>query len=54
MLARHLAGQSASARRLGELLSESHVGDGNVLEGDIELLGALKEVAADAVGQASR
>lgn len=35
---------------LGELLSEGHVGDGYVLELDVELLGALQEVGADAVG----
>lgn len=26
------------------------MGDGDVLEGDVELLGALEQVAADAVG----
>ena len=33
-----------------ELLAEGHVGDGDVLEGDIELSGALGQVGADAVG----
>jgi len=32
-----------------ELLSESHVCDGDILEGDIELLGALEQVRADSV-----
>ena len=34
----------------GELLAEGHVGDGDVLEGDVELGGAAGEVVADAVG----
>ena len=34
---------------LGELLSEGHVGDGNVLERNVELGGALDEVGADAL-----
>jgi hypothetical protein len=34
----------------GEFLAEGHVRDGDVLEGDVELLGALEEVGADAVG----
>lgn len=34
----------------GELLTEGHVGDGDVLKGDVELRGALEEVVADAVG----
>jgi hypothetical protein len=33
----------------GELAAERHVGDGHVLEGDVEFLRALKEVFADAV-----
>lgn len=33
-----------------EFLSEGHVGDGDVLEGDVELRGSLHEVCADAVG----
>lgn len=35
---------------LGELLAEGHVCDGNVLEGNVELVGALKKVGADLVG----
>lgn len=35
---------------LGELLAEGHVGDGDVLESDVELAGALHEVGADALG----
>ena len=35
---------------LGELLAEGHVGDGDVLEGNVELGGAAGEVAADALG----
>jgi hypothetical protein len=35
---------------LGELLAERHVRDGHVLEGDVELAGALEQVGADAVG----
>jgi hypothetical protein len=34
----------------GELLAEGHVGDGDVLEGDVELRCALEEVIADSVG----
>lgn len=34
----------------GELLSEGHVGDGNVLQGDVELGGTLEKVCTDAVG----
>lgn len=33
-----------------ELLSEGHVGDGDVFEGDVELRGALHEVRPDPVG----
>jgi hypothetical protein len=33
-----------------ELLSEGHVGDGNILEGDVELSGTLHKVGTDAVG----
>lgn len=35
---------------LGELLAEGHVGDGDVLKGNVELAGALHEVGPDAVG----
>lgn len=34
----------------GELLSEGHVGDGDILQGDVELAGTLEEVGTDAVG----
>ena len=34
----------------GELLSEGHVGDGDVFQGDVELRGTLEEVGPDAVG----
>lgn len=34
----------------GELLSEGHVGDGDVLQGDVELGGTLEKVCTDAVG----
>lgn len=34
---------------LGELLAKGHVGDGHVLEGDVELVGALRQLGADAV-----
>lgn len=34
----------------GELLSEGHVRNGDILEGNVELAGALEEVVADAVG----
>jgi hypothetical protein len=33
-----------------ELLSEGHVGNGDILEGDVELSGTLHKVGADAVG----
>jgi hypothetical protein len=33
-----------------ELASKGHVGDRDVLEGDVEFLGAAQEVGADAVG----
>ena len=33
----------------GELLSEGHVGDGDVLKSDVELLSTLEKVGADAV-----
>ena len=33
-----------------ELLSEGHVGDGDIFQGDVELCGSLHEVCADAVG----
>ena len=32
---------------LGELLAEGHVGDGHILERDVELLGALDEIGPD-------
>ena len=35
---------------LGELAAKGHVGDGDVLEGDVELGGAARQVAADALG----
>jgi hypothetical protein len=35
---------------LCELLAEGHVGDGDVLEGNVELAGALEQVCADFVG----
>ena len=35
---------------LGELLAEGHVGDGDVLQSDVELRSALEKVGADAVG----
>jgi len=35
---------------LCELATEGHVGDGNILEGDVELSGALGEIGADALG----
>lgn len=35
---------------LGELLTKGHVGDGDVLEGDVELGGALDQVVADPLG----
>jgi hypothetical protein len=34
----------------GEFLAEGHVGDGDVLEGDVELRCALEQVVADSVG----
>lgn len=34
----------------GELLSEGHVGDGDILQGDVELAGALEKVGTDTVG----
>ena len=35
---------------LGELATEGHVGDGDVLESDVELCGAAGEVGTDALG----
>lgn len=35
---------------LGELVAEGHVGDGDVLEGDVELGGAAGQVGPDALG----
>ena len=34
---------------LGELFAESHVRNGDILEGNVELVGALEQVGADAV-----
>ena len=34
---------------LGEFLAEGHVCDGNILEGDVEFVGALEQVGADLV-----
>lgn len=35
---------------LGELAAKGHVGDGDVLKGDVELRGTAHQVGADAVG----